>query len=150
MNMLHRFLDDFMSFVPLQLPQLLDVTRMEEPRFFDDYVLLRFSLADSWRLEEVMDMLEDDMELIMLYHHIPSRTTDFGHSCCAYANPAFGQMFKINAKTDGSGKVSDVTVTLYESLEYMSADLCLDLKLHSASGTLKYCRSKDDVLLDFL
>ena len=60
-----------MTFVPLQLPQLLDVTTMEEPQFYGDYVLLTFPLHDPYDLEEVMDMLEDDMELIVLYHHIP-------------------------------------------------------------------------------
>ena len=40
MIMLRHFLDDFMSLVPLQLPQLLDVTTMEEPQFYGDYVLL--------------------------------------------------------------------------------------------------------------
>ena len=32
MNMLRHFLKDFMTFVPLQLPQLLAVTTMEEPQ----------------------------------------------------------------------------------------------------------------------
>ena len=40
MNMLRHFLNDFLSFVPLQLPQLLDVTTMEEPQFYGDYVQL--------------------------------------------------------------------------------------------------------------
>lgn len=72
--MLRHFLKDFMTFVPLQLPQLLDVTTMEEPQFYGDYVLLTFPLHDPYDLEEVMDMLEDDMELIVLYHHIPMQT----------------------------------------------------------------------------
>lgn len=76
--MLQLFYDDFLSFVPLQLPQLLDVTTMEQPRFYDDYVLLSFPLADPYDLEEVMDIFEDDMELITLYHHIPSSATTFG------------------------------------------------------------------------
>lgn len=37
-----------MSLVPLQLPQLLDVTTMEEPQFYGDYVLLTFPLRDSY------------------------------------------------------------------------------------------------------
>ena len=65
--MLQLFYDDFLSFVPLQLPQLLDVTTMEQPQFYDDYVLLSFPLADPYDLEEVMDIFEDDMELITLY-----------------------------------------------------------------------------------
>ena len=150
MNMLRHFLKDFMTFVPLQLPQLLDVTTMEEPQFYGDYVLLTFPLHDPYDLEEVMDMLEDDMELIVLYHHIPMQDEPFGHSTCAYSNPSFGQMFKVNAKTDSDGKVHTGLVTIYDSLEQMYGDLCLDLQLHSKSGKLKYQKNKEDILIDFL
>ena len=102
--MLRHFLDDFMSFVPLQMPQLLNVATMEEPQFYGDYVLLTFPLRDPYDLEEVMDIFEDDMELITLYHHIPSHTVKFGHNTCAYSNPAFGQMFKMNCQTGADGK----------------------------------------------
>lgn len=148
--MLQLFYDDFLSFVPLQLPQLLDVTTMEQPRFYDDYVLLSFPLADPYDLEEVMDIFEDDMELITLYHHIPSSATTFGSSICAYSNPAFGQMFKMNAKTDTEGKVNSIVVTIYDSLEQMYGDLCLDLELHSKGGFLKYKKDKADVLMNFI
>ena len=123
---------------------------MEEPQFYGDYVLLTFPLHDPYDLEEVMDMLEDDMELIVLYHHIPMQNEPFGHSTCAYSNPSFGQMFKVNAKTDSDGKVHTVLVTIYDSLEQMYGDLCLDLQLHSKSGTLKYQKNKEDILIDFL
>ena len=136
MNMLRHFLNDFLSFVPLQLPQLLDVTTMEEPQFYGDYVLLTFPLRDTYELEEVMDMFEDDMELITLYHHIPMPTEQYGHSTCAYSNPAFGQMFKMNAKTDADGRVSCVFATIYDSLDLMYGDLCLDLKLQEEQGRL--------------
>ncbi|WP_026367485.1 hypothetical protein [Bacteroides sp. 14(A)] len=150
MNMLRHFFDDFMTFVPLQLPQLLDVTTMEAPQFYGDYALLVFPLRDPYDLEEVMDMFEDDMELITLYHHIPATTGNFGHSACAYSNPAFGQMFKMNAKTDADGKVNTILVTIYDSLEHMYGDLCLDLELHSKGGTFKYKKNKDDLLINFL
>lgn len=150
MNMLRHFFDDFMTFVPLQLPQLLDVTTMESPQFYGDYALLTFPLRDPYDLEEVMDMFEDDMELITLYHHIPAMAGYFGHSTCAYSNPAFGQMFKMNAKTDADGKVNTILVTIYDSLEQMYGDLCLDLELHSKGGTFKYRKNKDDLLINFL
>jgi len=140
-----------MSFIPLQLPQLLDITTMEEPQFYGDYVLLTFPLRDPYDLEEVMDMLEDDIELILLYHHIPfGANSKSGHSTCAYSNPAFGQMFKMNAKTDNTGMVNCVIVTIYDSLEMMYGDLCLDLQLHSNNGMFKYKKGKDEILLDFL
>ena len=148
--MLQLFYEDFLSFVPLQLPQLLDVTTMEQPRFYDDYVLLSFPLAEQYDLEEVMDILEDDMELITLYHHVPVGLEKSGHSTCAYSNPAFGQMFKMNARTTDTGKVDRIDVTIYDSLEFMCSDICLDLKLHEQSGHFKYRRNKEELLAEFI
>lgn len=148
--MLQLFYDDFISFVPLQLPQLLDVTTMEKPQFYDDYVLLSFPIAGQYDLEEVMDILEDDIELVILYHHIPSSSTTFGRSACAYSNPAFGQMFKMNAKVGGTGKVDRIDVTVYDSLEFMCSDICLDLKLHERSGFFKYRKNKEELLAEFI
>lgn len=148
--MLQLFYDDFISYVPLQLPQLLDVTTMEKPQFYDDYVLLSFPLAGQYELEEVMDIFEDDIELIILYHHIPSSSTSFGHSVCAYSNPAFGQMFKMNAKVAGNGYVDRIDVTIYDSLEFMCSDICLDMKLHEQSGHFKYRKNKEELLAEFI
>ncbi len=111
MNMLRHFYNDFMAFVPLQLPQLLDVTTMEEPQFYGDYVLLTFPLRTPYELDEVMDMF---------------------------------------AKTDTEGNVNSILVTIYDSLEQMYGDLCLDLELHSKSGFLKYKKDKSDVLMNFI
>lgn len=80
----------------------------------------------------------------------PDADGKFGHSTCAYSNPAFGQMFKMNAKTDTEGNVNSILVTIYDSLEQMYGDLCLDLELHSKSGFLKYKKDKSDVLMNFI
>lgn len=148
--MLQHFLDEFLAKVPLQLPRILDTTNMLEPQHYEDFILLTFSPTEDFDLEEVMDMFEDDMELIMLYHHVPSRTSSFGHSTCAYSNPAFGQMFKMNAQTNNEGRVKNIHVTLYDSLEIMYGDLCLELSLHEKDGSFKYVRTKDNVMIDFL
>ncbi len=60
-------------------------------------------------------------------------------------------MFKVNVQTDGSGKVSLISVTVYDSLELMCGDICLDLRLHAErGGYFKYKKEKEDVLIDFL
>ena len=148
--MLQKFLDDFMTFVPLRFPGLLDAGTMEPPLVYDEYILLTFPVSGNHTLEEVMNMLEDDMEMILLYHHIPSYATEFGHSTCAYSNPSFGQMFKMNARTNDKGMVTFITATVYDSLEQMYGDLCLDLDVHSKGGTFKYKKEKEDILLDFM
>lgn len=58
MIILKHFMDDFLAFVPLQLPQLIDVTTMEEPKIYGDYALLTFPLREPYDLEEVMDILK--------------------------------------------------------------------------------------------
>ena len=147
--MLQHFYDEFIAYVPMQLPLLLDVTNMQT-QVNDDFALLSFTLKKSKTLEEVMDCLEDDIALVMLYHHIPSLQTDYGHSCCAYSNPAFGQMFKLNAQTDENGLVNAISVTIFDSLEIMCADLTLDVQLHDGRGLFKYRRSQDELILDFI
>ena len=56
----------------------------------------------------------------------------------------------MNAKTDTDGKVKHIVATIYDSLELMYGDLCLDLKLHSESGHFKYKKEQEDVLMDFM
>ena len=48
----------------------------------------------------------------------------------------------MNCKTDADGKVNSILVTIYDSLEQMYGELCLDLDLHSKSGTFKYKKNK--------
>ena len=38
--MLHKFLNDFLALAPLQLPELINQERMEQPVYEDGYVLL--------------------------------------------------------------------------------------------------------------
>ena len=68
----------------------------------------------------------------------------------AYSNPAFGQMFKMNAKVAGNGYVDRIDVTIYDSLEFMCSDICLDMKLHEQSGHFKYRKNKEELLSEFI
>ena len=97
-----------------------------------------------------MDIFEDDMELITLYQHVPVGLEKSGHSTCAYSNPAFGQMFKMNARVTDTGKVDRIDVTIYDSLEFMCSDICLDLKLHEQGGYFKYRKNKEELLAEFI
>lgn len=56
----------------------------------------------------------------------------------------------MNCQTGADGKVDTILVTIYDSLEQMYGELCLDLDLHSKGGVFKYKKDKEDVLLNFL
>ena len=66
--MLRKFFEDFMAVVPLQLPQLIHKSWMEKPVIYDEYILLQFNFPQAFTLEDIMNMFEDQMELIILYH----------------------------------------------------------------------------------
>lgn len=148
--MLRKYFEEFMADVPEQLPQLIHKSWMKKPIINDEYILLEFNFPQAFSLEDIMNMFEDQMELIILYHMVPSTSTSFGHCCCAYTNPAFGHMYKMNVMIDGNGLVNRVTVTIFDSLEFMGGDLCNDLELHAKTGSFKYRQNKFEVLSYFI
>ena len=148
--MLRKYFEEFMADVPEQLPQLIHKSWMKKPIIYDEYILLEFNFPQAFSLEDIMIMFEDQMELIILYHMVPSTSTSFGHCCCAYTNPAFGHMYKMNVMIDGNGLVNRVTVTIFDSLEFMGGDLCNDLELHAKTGSFKYRQNKFEVLSYFI
>ena len=148
--MLRKYFEEFMADVPEQLPQLIHKSWMKKPIIYDEYILLEFNFPQAFSLEDIMNMFEDQMELIILYHMVPSTSTSFGHCCCAYTNPAFGHMYKMNVMIDGNGLVNRVTVTIFDSLEFMGGDLCNDLELHAKPGSFKYRQNKFEVLSYFI
>lgn len=148
--MLRKYFEEFMADVPEQLPQLIHKSWMKKPIIYDEYILLEFNFPQAFSLEDIMNMFEDQMELIILYHMVPSTSTSFGHCCCAYTNPAFGHMYKMNVMIDGNGLVNRVTVTIFDSLEFMGGDLCNDLELHAKNGSFKYRQNKFEVLSYFI
>lgn len=148
--MLRKYFEEFMADVPEQLPQFIHKSWMKKPIIYDEYILLEFNFPQAFSLEDIMNMFEDQMELIILYHMVPSTSTSFGHCCCAYTNPAFGHMYKMNVMIDGNGLVNRVTVTIFDSLEFMGGDLCNDLELHAKTGSFKYRQNKFEVLSYFI
>ena len=144
--MLRKYFEEFMA----DVPQLIHKSWMRKPIIYDEYILLEFNFPQAFSLEDIMNMFEDQMELIILYHMVPSTSTSFGHCCCAYTNPAFGHMYKMNVMIDGNGLVNRVTVTIFDSLEFMGGDLCNDLELHAKTGSFKYRQNKFEVLSYFI
>ena len=147
--MLQEAIYKFQVMAPLLLPEVIDNALAEEVIIYDDYALLPYVLPKEVSIEQLMDMLEDKMELIILYHIVPTEATDFGHACCAYSNPNTERMFKINARTNSNGMVSDLTVSIYDSLECMSTDVLADLQLNEGHGNFEYRRDVGEIVNDF-
>lgn len=147
--MIQDSIENFKSLAPVFLPELFDQAHIDDIDIDEETAKISYTLQNKTDLEDVMDMFEDQMELTILYHFIPSLFTDFGHQCCAYSDPQFGHMFKIHACTNGSGLVENLTVTLYDSLDSMCTDLIEDLELHENRGKFIHMVPKEDLLVEF-
>lgn len=142
-------IENFKTFMPLLLPELFGAAKAGEADINDEVAVINFTLARPCELEDVMNMFDDQMELTILYHIVPSEHTDFGHQCCAYSDITFGHMFKIHACTSASGKVETLTVTLFTSMDVMCTDLMDDLDRHENRGNFKYKIPKENLLVEF-
>ena len=146
---LQETVEQFKMLAILQMPSLVKPSMMVSSELEDDYALLTYQLPNPMPIDELIDEMEDQMELILLYHMVPSKDTEFGHCCCSYSNPRFEHMFKLNSSTDEHGMCNTVDVTVYASLEYMCEELRDELRRISTKGKMLYDRTESKVLLDF-
>lgn len=147
--MLQEAVETFKTLAPLLLPELFAKAKSGETDIDDEMAAISYVLEKPYDMEDVMNMFEDQMELTILYHFIPSQHTDFGHQCCAYSNANFGHMFKIHATTAPSGMVETLTVTVYGSMETMCTDLIEDLDRHEGRGMFRHKLPKEVILVEF-
>ena len=147
--MLREYVEQFKILAPLQMPQLIDPKLLEDTECTDDYALLTFSLPQKLDIEEVLDLFEDCMELILFYHLVPTNATAYGQVACAYSNPQFGHMYKLNAISDDEGNCTSIYATIYASLEYMGEELRRELQRQSKRGHFTYQLSEDRLMSNF-
>lgn len=146
--MIQDEIQNFASDAPEMLPELLDASSLKTSFLSDEFAVLTYCYDCGFKMEEILNMLKDQMAVILLYDARVSESTSYGWSCCAYSNPMFGQMFKINSKTNGCGLVMELAVTLYESMEFMSQDVMSDYYDCKEKNPTGYFRSMLDVIGD--
>ena len=143
-------IDRFITLASLEMPALVSQNLFQGAEVCEDYALLTFHLPKVYPIEELIDELEDQMELVLLYHHVPSNDTPFGQRCCAYSNPRFGHMHKLNAQADDRMECDTLYVTLYDSLEVMGSELREELARVAKGGKLLYAVKEEELLKDFI
>ena len=121
----------FLALAPLILPRLIGNGRPDDTDINEDSAVLFFTLEEQLHISLVMDMLEDDMELNLLYHGT-SKENPRVHHCCFFASPGSSRdMLRFNITSDKHEMVDSITVTIYDSLDTMEGELESDLKAHT-------------------
>lgn len=66
--MITKEVNKFLALAPLILPRLIDKDKCLEPDITEESAILYFALEESLPIGLVMDILDDDMEMLLLYH----------------------------------------------------------------------------------
>ena len=131
--MISKEVNKFMALAPLILPKLIDSKKCVEPDISEDSAILFFTLEEKFPIGCVMDMLDDDMEMLLLYHGT-SKADPKIHHCCFFASPRLGQsMYKVNMVSQTNGFVEGISVTIYDSIDIWEEELESDLLAHEAA-----------------
>jgi len=139
----------FMALAPLMLPKLIDVKQCVDPDITEDSAVLYFSFDEKFPIGCVMDMLDEDLDLLMLYHGV-NKINPKQHHCCFFASPKLGRcMYKINITTVKDVFVEGVTVTIYDSVDIWEDELENDLTSHSQTFDFTEAMSLQDLLSTF-
>ena len=77
-------IDRFVTLAGLEMPALISPGKFQEAEIYEDSAVLTFLLPKVYPLEELIDELEDQMELILLYHYLPSTSTDRPEMLCLF------------------------------------------------------------------
>ena len=131
MSMIKEEVTKFMALAPLMLPRLIDGKRCVDPDISEDSAILYFSLEEPFPIGCVMDMLDENIDILMLYHGTSKSDPNLPH-CCFFANPQFGKtMYSINMTTNKNSFVEGISVTVYDAIDIWEDDLENDLNIHA-------------------
>lgn len=147
--MFDKQIEDFIELTADLIPGMFEKTSLGKCEVHDYYAVIEFKLEDRLSKDDVLDMLEDNMEMTIMYVHHRSMITDAGISICAYSDHSFDDKFAIHAITDADGFVHHITATLFFSVDVMMNHLVEDLEQHSGAGTFESAMAKEDVMTAF-
>ncbi len=149
--MQNETIDRFISHANLLANDILSRDYFQDAEIYDDQALLTYVFPNKVNCYELLDELDDSMEMVILYHVIPTDATVLGEQCCAYSDPTAEYIFKVNGITDDSGKCDTLYITLYDSIEDLAIDVQMELEEQlDRNNEIVFARPLREVLRDFI
>ena len=118
----------FESIAKLTMPELFDTENVTETEIHYDWEKYAYHIETPLTLNQVMDVLEEQNDILILYHFIPSKAVLCARTCCAVSNPDMEHMVKISTTTDDRGLCDTIHLTIFSSLEIMLGEISCEKK----------------------
>ena len=102
--MLEEAIYKFRTTGPMLLPEVIDNFWLGDIKMYEDYAILPYEVHNPQSLDRIIEMFDENADLTILYHLIPSISTVFGHECCGRKSAVFGITHRKDAM--GSSPIS--------------------------------------------
>ena len=79
--MLKHKIERFLTYISMQMPALMSRSNYAGAEIFDGMAVLEFKLPKPCNVGDLLDEFDDQMELTILYHVIPSEAAVM---CCMW------------------------------------------------------------------
>lgn len=100
------------SIYKLTMPELFDTNKVKEVELLPSWEKYTYYFDNALSLDQVMEIIDEQNNLLFLYHLIPSPSVLCGHTCCYVSTPEADHMVKISASTDDTGMCDRVHLTI--------------------------------------
>lgn len=127
--MIQEAIRRYLMLAPLMIPNIIGDNKPDEIIKRDGYAILTYSLDNQFVFEDIVNTIEHEMKLNVLYFAV-SKVNVLNKHCCLFSQPEGGNMFKLNIVANQSGTVDGITTTIYTSIEQMVSELQDDRRLH--------------------
>lgn len=144
--MLDRFYNQFLTDIPILLPQLMSPKFMVSHEDLGDYIEVIYHPKTLYPLEEVKEMFVDDTRLHILYERVASAAVTGWQCVCAFPHPTSTKMYKFNALANGDGLVDAIIVRIYADVEIFTSALIMELDLQLRDGNVSRHMNEEDIL----
>lgn len=101
---------------------------------YEDMVVMEYTLPSPKEMDDVMDILEDKADMQIFYLAEKQISDSHPYHMCAVCIPSGNYMYKVFAQCEKGSMVTNITVTLFTSLDQMNNSLIADQNAHEQLG----------------
>lgn len=101
---------------------------------YEDMVVMSYVLPEPKEMDFILDVLEDDADMEIFYIAEKELPNSVAQHACAVCIPSGNYMYKVFAQCDKGSLVTELTITLFTSLDQMNNSLLSDQNVHEEMG----------------
>lgn len=110
------------------MSEFFDAENIIKKEILDIREEYEYHLNTPLTLSRVMNILEEQDDIFILYNFVPSKAVLCNRTCCGVSRPGSEHIIKIVAETNDYGLCEKIHITIFNSLEDILEDIYDEIK----------------------